>query len=104
MPAVQIQCVHDDMGQLAKRFQQQAEDIASAHQRVKAAQDKLADGDWIGKGADKFQGEMESSINPSLNGLQQAMEEASKITNDISKVMHEAEEEATNTIVITIEL
>ena len=103
MPAVHIQCEHDQMGQVAKTFMQHAEEVASVHQRIKAAQDKLADGDWIGKGADKFQQEMENSINPSMRGLQQAMEEASKVSKDVSKVMHEAEEDATNTIVITIE-
>jgi WXG100 family type VII secretion target len=102
MPAVQIRIAYDEMGQAAKTFQKNADDIASVHQRIKAAQDKLADGDWIGKGADKFQGEMEDSINPSLKGLQQAMEEASKVSGDISKIMHEADEEASSTIVIIV--
>lgn len=103
MPAVQIRIAHDEMGQVAKTFQKNADDIASVHSRIKSAQDKLADGDWIGKGADKFQGEMESSINPSLQGLQQAMEEASKVSGDISKIMHEADEEAGSTIVIIVD-
>lgn len=102
MPAVQIRIGYDEMGQVAKTFQNHADEVASVHQRIKAAQDKLADGDWIGKGADKFQGEMEDSINPSMKGLQQAMEEASKVSGDISKIMHETDEEASSTIVIIV--
>lgn len=102
MPAIQIRIAYDEMGQVAKTFQKNAEDIGSAHQRIKAAQDKLADGAWIGDGARKFQGEMESSINPSLKGLQEAMEEASRVSVDISKIMHEADEDASSTIVIIV--
>jgi WXG100 family type VII secretion target len=103
MPAIQVRIVYDDMGQIAKTFQQNSEDMGAAHKRIKAAQDTLADGDWIGQGAKKFQGEMESSINPSLQNLTNALQEASKVSNDISKVMQEADEEASNVIVIVVE-
>ena len=104
MPAIQVRVEFDEMGQIAKTFQQNADDIGAAHNRIKGAQDTLEGGDWIGHGAKKFQGEMESSINPSLKGLQQAMDEASRVTNDISKVMHQAEEDASNAVVIIISL
>ena len=102
MPAIKIQVEFDEMGQIAKTFQQHADDIGGAHNRIRGAQDTLEGGDWIGQGAKKFQGEMESSINPSLQGLQQVMEEASRVTNDISKVMHEAEEDASSAVIIII--
>jgi len=100
MPAFQIRIAYDEMGQVAKTFSKNAEDVAQTIQRIKAAQDTLTQGDWIGMGADKFQGEMEDSINPSMQGLQQAMEEASKVSQDISKVMHEADEESANILVL----
>ena len=100
MPAIQIRIAYDEMGQIAKTFSKNAEDIAQVNQRIKAAQDTLEGGDWIGLGAKKFQGEMESSINPSMKGLQQAMEEASQVSSNISKVMHEADEESANILVL----
>jgi len=100
MPALQIRISYDEMGQVAKTFNKNAEDVAQVSQRIKAAQDTLAQGDWIGQGANKFQGEMEDSINPSMQGLQQAMEEASQVSQNISKVMHEADEESANILVL----
>ncbi len=103
MPAVQVRIVYDEMGQIAKMFSKNSEDIASAHKKIQAAQETLADGDWIGEGAKRFQGEMEQRVNPSLQNLTNALQEASKVTNDINKVMQEADEEASNVIVIIVE-
>lgn len=100
MPALQIRISYDEMGQIAKTFSKNAEDIAQVSQRIKAAQDTLTQGDWIGVGANVFQAEMEDSINPSMQGLQQAMEEASQVSQGISKVMHEADEESANILVL----
>lgn len=102
MPALKIHVEFDELGKIAKTFQQHADDISAAHRRIKGAADTLEGGDWIGKGAKKFLGEMESSIHPSMQGLKDVMEEASRVTNDIGKVMHEAEEDASNAVVIII--
>lgn len=99
-----IKVLFDDLGNIAKTFQKNADDIGAAHKDIKAAQDTLEGGDWIGDGAKKFQGEMEDSINPSMKGLQQVMEEASQVTHQIGEVMHEAEEDAQNALVIVIGL
>lgn len=102
MPAIKVRVEFDELGQIAKTFQKNADDIGTAHKRIIGAADALEGGDWIGQGAKKFLGEMESSIHPSLAGLSDVMEEASRVTNDIGKVMHEAEEDASNAVVIII--
>jgi WXG100 family type VII secretion target len=99
-----IKVLFDDLGGIAKTFQQNADDIGAVHKEIMAAQDTLQGGDWIGDGAKKFQGEMEESINPSLKGLQRVMEEASQVTHQIGEVMHQAEEDAQNALVIVIGL
>ena len=97
-----IKVLFDDLGSIAKTFQKNADDIGAVHDEIKSAQDTLEGGDWIGEGAKKFQGEMEDSINPSMKALQQVMEEASRVTNDIGEVMHQAEEDCQNALVIVI--
>ena len=99
-----LKVLFDDMGNIAKTFQKNADDIANAHKQIKAAQDTLQQGEWIGEGAKRFQSEMEDSINPSLKGLTDVMQEASQVTHQIGEVMHEAEEDAQNALVIVIGL
>jgi hypothetical protein len=51
-------------------------------------------GDWIGEGATKFYGEMNSSVLPTLNRLVNALEAANRTTAQIQQLMKTAEEEA----------
>jgi WXG100 family type VII secretion target len=99
-----IKVLFDDMDKIAQTFQKNADDIANVHKDIRAAQETLEGGDWIGEGAKKFQSEMEDSINPSMEGLQRVMEEASQVTHKLNDLWHEAEEDAQSALVIVVGL
>lgn len=54
----------------------------------------LKGGDWIGKGATAFYSEMNDQVMPTMQRLQRALTEAARITQQISQIMKEAEQEA----------
>jgi WXG100 family type VII secretion target len=101
MPSIQIRCDYDQVNQIASMFTAQGSAIAGVNKKIKAAQQTLEGGDWIGKGATAFFQEMNNEVNPSMKRLEKAMEEAASITKQIHNVMHQAEEESSK-ILVTI--
>ena len=97
-----IRADYDDLGGAAKVFSQQNSALAKSNRRIKSAWDALQGGDWIGKGATAFYREMDGEVFPSLQRLERAMDEASKITQQISKVMKEAEDESSRVLAIIV--
>ena len=55
----------------------------------------LKGGDWVGKGADKFYGEMDSAVLPALKRLITALETAQRVTRQISKIHKDTKESVT---------
>lgn len=100
MPAVQIRIDHDQMGQISQIFSAQNAAVAGVNKKLKSAQETLQSGDWIGKGADAFYKEMEGEINPAMKRLEQAMEEAARVTKQIGQIMNDAEEESSSILII----
>ena len=62
--------------------------------KVRSSMSNLENGGWIGRGSDAFFGEMHDEVLPAVERLRQALEEANRVTNQISQVMKQAEEEA----------
>jgi WXG100 family type VII secretion target len=100
MPSVQIRIDHDQVGKISQLFSAQSSAIAGVNKKLKSAQETLEGGDWIGKGAKAFFKEMESEINPAMKRLKQALDEASKVTSQVGRIMVEAEEESGNILII----
>ena len=100
MASVQIRIDHDQMGQIGQVFSTQNSAIAGVNKRIKSAQETLQNGDWIGRGGDAFFKEMEGEINPAMKRLEQAMEEAARVTKQIGQIMNEAEEESSSILII----
>jgi WXG100 family type VII secretion target len=98
MRAPRIRVEYDILGQIAKTFRKQEEATESISQRLIQQVEVLRNGHWIGRGADRFYGEMDDSILPSLKGLAQVLGMADRVTRDIDKIMHEAEEDAASLI------
>ncbi len=79
---------------IAKQFQNQSDAVRSTHQNLKSNVDQLRGKDWVGKGADKFTQEWDSAVEPMVKRLMNALDEASKITKQISQIAKQAEEES----------
>lgn len=89
----QIQADYDQLEQVATKFAQQAQAIAQMNQSVKACVSKLRSG-WIGQGADAFFSEMNSSVLPATQRLENALSEANRATKEISQTVQQADEDA----------
>ena len=92
----EIRADYDALEQVASQFNGQAEAIQQMIQRVKASADRLIGGDWKGRGVEAFEQEMNDLVFPATQRLQQAMEEASRTTSDVSQTIQQAEEEASS--------
>lgn len=94
MSAPTIRSDYDQLRSMAQSFRSQSENITKQSQQLKSNMDTLQGGDWIGKGAQAFYREMGDSVLPTMQRLQRALAEASRITQQISQVMKAAEDEA----------
>lgn len=94
MTASTFRANYDELKQAQNTFNQNAGAIASMNQNLKAQLETLQGGDWIGEAATKFYQEMDSSVMPSLNRLQKALQEAGRITHQIATLVKQAEDDA----------
>jgi WXG100 family type VII secretion target len=98
MKVPRIRVEYDVLGQIAKTFRKHEGETESITQSLNQQVEVLRNGHWIGHGADRFYREMDESILPSLKGLARVLGLADRVTRDIDKIMHEAEEDAASLI------
>ena len=89
----EFQCKYDEMENIAKIFQAQADIAQQVFDSIRNTMEDLKP-DWIGKGSDAFFNEMESEVNPALQRLIQALEEGSNVVMQINQTIETAEQEA----------
>ncbi len=93
--ADEIKADYDQLEQIANKFAHQSQEIQQMMQQVRGGMDKLYD-DWIGRGSKAFFSEMRDDIIPAVTRLQQALEEASRVTKEVAQTMQQADEEASS--------
>jgi WXG100 family type VII secretion target len=94
MSAEVIQAKYEALEGIAQKFGQQAEVGSEMVGRVQQAVQSLEQGGWAGQGASAFFAEMDQTINPALQRLINALEEAQSTTLEIKQIIQQAEEEA----------
>jgi|SRR5215207_9747283 WXG100 family type VII secretion target len=94
--AEEIRADYDKLGQVASRFDKQAQQINEMIRKVKADFQKLQQGGWIGRGADAFFQEMNSTVLPASQRLESALKTGSQVTKEIVQHVRQAEEEASS--------
>ncbi len=85
---------YQEMTAIAKKFSQQQQQILQMERKLKRAVQSLHQEGWIGLGSDAFFQEMEGKVMPGVKRLHEALGEASKETNNISKLLSQAEQDA----------
>ncbi len=90
-----VQANYEELKKISTRFRRQHQEIGQMNRKVRTSMHDLHD-DWIGRGSRAFFNEMRDEVLPATKRLQEALEEAAKITQKIAKVMKQAEEEAAN--------
>jgi WXG100 family type VII secretion target len=89
-----IQANYAHLDEVAARFGQHAERIATLDRRVRQGVQALADGGWEGAGSAAFLAEMQGEVFPALQRFRQALEEARAVTLEAKIILQQAEEEA----------
>ncbi|HLF01431.1 MAG TPA: WXG100 family type VII secretion target, partial [Anaerolineales bacterium] len=92
MGVPRIRADHDQLAQIARNFGNQADRVRSTQQSLNQNVQTLKSGDWIGKGATAFYREMDQTIFPAVKRLGEALSQAQKVTQQISRLMQEAEQ------------
>jgi WXG100 family type VII secretion target len=96
MSSPKIRCDYDELKKMSQIFDAHYTEIATIHHKMKGAQRTLEGGDWIGKGAKAFFKEMNGEVNPAMKRLVRAMDQACRITKQMSKIMKQAEDDCSN--------
>lgn len=91
---VDIDVDYEELGNVKKRFEQQADAIDGIINLMNAQIDNLRAGGWIGPGADAFYAEMDNAVLPSTLRLSAALKEAGETTNRAMVDFQRAEDEA----------
>ncbi len=92
----EIRADYDRLDQVANQFASQSQAIQQMLQNVKGSMDPLESGGWVGRGSNAFFEEMNSEVLPANERLQQALDEASRVTKQIVQTIKQAEEEASS--------
>jgi WXG100 family type VII secretion target len=85
---------YQQLNEIAQTFSRQTDSVRTLAQSVRAAKTALENGDWVGKSADTFYKEMDGVVLPALDRLVSALESASRTTQQISRVIRQAEDDA----------
>jgi WXG100 family type VII secretion target len=91
-----IEADYDQLEQIASRFGNQAQEMQQMMQNVRSSMGNLESGGWEGRGSEAFFAEMNSEVLPASERLQQALEEADRVTRMIMQMVQQAEEEASS--------
>ena len=90
-----LQLNYDELGTIAKKFKDEGEDAfklyTSTRQRVRDLHKE-----WIGDAAEKFFDEMENELLPALQRVSKALHLTQDVTNDIMRIVHDADEDTTH--------
>ncbi|MCU0479987.1 MAG: WXG100 family type VII secretion target [Anaerolineae bacterium] len=91
-----VEADYQELQKLSNQMNQRADEIQQQFQALKAKTGELLNGNWEGRGADKFQNEMEGEVFPSLQKLQRALEMLSKSLGQVANAFRQSEEQASN--------
>jgi len=87
-----FQLDYDQLISIAKKFKDEGEDIVRLHSTTRQRVRDLHK-EWIGEAAEKFFEEMETELLPAVHRLAQALFLSQDMTNEIMKIIQDADEE-----------
>lgn len=94
MAGAKIQADYDELANIANEFANEASAAEQLTNQITNLVGELEGGGWIGRGAQAFYSEMHDEVEPGLQRLMQALEDASSAIKQISNMMSQAEQEA----------
>ena len=97
MPAPKVRADYDQLSQISKLFEEQADTTERTLRDMTQHEQVLQGGDWIGEGAQAFYSEMEQSILPTFQRLIAALRAAARTTKAISDLVQGTEQSTSST-------
>lgn len=94
MSSSRIRFEYESLSSIAALWSRESDAVGATLRNLKQCADVLANGDWLGQGANAFQAEMAGAVFPSLARLVSALGEASRATVQIRDAAQVMEEEA----------
>ncbi len=94
MASPRVRADHEALKQVAAGFGAQADAARRTLLQLQRQADVLRAGDWVGRGADAFQREMNDAILPAFRRLVAALEKAQQATLQVSRRLQQAEADA----------
>lgn len=91
-----IQADYDELAAISNEFLQEAAGVEQLTTQIMNLVGQLESGGWIGRGADAFYNEMHDLVEPGLQRLARALEDAGGAIRQISNIMSQAEQEASS--------
>jgi WXG100 family type VII secretion target len=88
-----VQVDYDQMTGISQRFNDQSQQVRAQYQKIVQQLEVLKNGAWIGPNATKCFDIMDSNLLPACQRLFNALEAASNTTNQVAKMIRDADEE-----------
>ena len=89
-----IQADYDELASIANEFGHEAAAAEQLVNNIVNMVGALEGGGWIGRGAEAFYSEMHDMVEPGMQRLVRALEDASSALKQISNIISQAENEA----------
>jgi WXG100 family type VII secretion target len=91
-----VQIDYDEIANIASQFAQESAAAEQLMNKITSLVGQLEGGGWIGRGAQAFYAEMHDEVEPGLQRLVQALEDASSSIKQIASIISQAEQEASS--------
>jgi WXG100 family type VII secretion target len=91
MAAAKVRADYEQLAEIARTFGRQSASTQTLLQSLTRQMQVLQGGDWVGKSADKFYAEMNSTLLPAIKRLGDALTRAQQVTRQVSRIMKDAE-------------
>lgn len=91
---LKVQADYDELAAIANEFNTEAGAAEQLYNNIMNLVGELEGGGWIGRGADSFYAEMHDLVEPGMQRLIRALEDASNAIKQVSNIIAQAEGEA----------
>lgn len=96
--ADKIEVDYEEMDRLAKAFLSEAEALTNLLTQTRNKVSGLHGAGWVGVGSDAFFNETETVVLPGFDRLQKAITQTGERTQELVRLMSDAEEEASGAV------
>ena len=89
-----VQFDYDQLKGISQRFAEQADQVRAQYDKVLQQMDVLKANSWVGPNADKYYEIMDNQLLPACKRLSDALDKGGEVTQQVAKMMQDAEEES----------